>query len=70
MLLCGGNIALFIQIQKSKSGNKWIELNKRIRSATGNKYDNFPKISVPDDAYLLVNAMDALMSKSVDDEKV
>lgn len=61
--------ALLIEMKKSTiKGHKWIKLTKKHTLA--NDWYNFKDISVPKDAYLIVKAMDALLSKSMDEEKV
>ena len=64
----GKEIFLLVGMRRSKNGHKWIELAKKDKRAGFGLV--FPNISVPNDAYLLVNAMDTLLNKSVDDDKV
>jgi hypothetical protein len=68
LLSSGKEKVLLIQMSRSKNGHKWIQLAKRDKLAI--HYNQFPKIAVPKDAYLLLKAMDALLSKYMDDEKV
>lgn len=79
----GKRNTLFISIMKSPdTGIKFIRLVTNVLDIlfihkwiqTVLKVDvrekPFPKIAVPEDAYLVVAAMDTLMTKSVDDEEV